>query len=463
MVTRTHGHQAGWLSSRLARHSLLPPHTGQQACQLAHHERAAHAVWPTVSPLPSTGSCSIGDFLDSNGFEILPLKCILSKTAKQKKPAAAPAPAQAPGADAGAAQHAAAPPARLGSDHGSSQCTQDRASRVPSPVLLSSSSSGVLNCDPPVEARGAGAGAGASDAAQQAQLAALQGVAAAAAVQVQQVAWHAQGGDTQRDAALEQRGQMQRTQSKRRMQLLDLATLEVPLVAELQEIQGLPYGNATESRMQVRMQALLHRPEELPAHLQQLPLAPPHSLLLDPAPPCGLIQPQACLPLQQQQQQPSQQQHVHALNRLPGDGSEPVAAMADYLAGLSPLPPPHLLPFQEHPSVGGQPLDLRALFRAVMMHGGLISVTETGSWGKVLEVLGLRGSTQEPLQAALLKVHRTYFNLLHRFERMYDTDFWLLLTGRLVSWGKRASKEEGGETIRHRASSLALRARGAGS
>jgi hypothetical protein len=120
------------------------------------------------------------------------------------------------------------------------------------------------------------------------------------------------------------------------------------------------------------------------------------------------------------------------LRRLPGDGSSAVAAMADYLAGLAPAPPLHMLQETAVPSAAGRPLDLRALFSAVVERGGYCAVTSAGRWPEVLRLLGLlaRGDAEDAVFAA---VHSAYLKLLLRFERMYNTEEWLLLTGHPVS------------------------------
>jgi hypothetical protein len=119
------------------------------------------------------------------------------------------------------------------------------------------------------------------------------------------------------------------------------------------------------------------------------------------------------------------------LHRLPGDGSEAVAAMADFLAGLAHSPPLHLLQHATIPSVGGRPLDLRALFNAVVERGGYCQITRAGRWGEVLWSLGLQEGPH--LDSAVFKeVHTAYLQLLLRFERMFDAEAWLVLTGRPV-------------------------------
>jgi hypothetical protein len=130
------------------------------------------------------------------------------------------------------------------------------------------------------------------------------------------------------------------------------------------------------------------------------------------------------------------------LHRLPGDGSEAVAAMADFLAGLSAAPPLHLLQHASIPSFGGRALDLRALFSAVVERGGYCQVTRAGRWGEVLWALGLQ---EGPLldTSVFKEIHTAYLQLLLRFERMYDTEAWLLLTGRPVSGGHRRARAGG--------------------
>ena len=119
------------------------------------------------------------------------------------------------------------------------------------------------------------------------------------------------------------------------------------------------------------------------------------------------------------------------MQRLPGDGSDAVAAMADYLAGLATVAPLHLLHLPGPPVVAGRPLDLRALFGAVVDRGGYCAVTRAGRWGEVLCSLGLQEGPQ--LVPAVFKdVHNAYLQLLLRFERMLDPAAWLALTGRPV-------------------------------
>jgi hypothetical protein len=124
--------------------------------------------------------------------------------------------------------------------------------------------------------------------------------------------------------------------------------------------------------------------------------------------------------------------------RLPGDGSEAVAAMADYLAGLAAAPPLHLLQRGGPPLVDGRPLDLRALFGAVASRGGYAAVTSGARWQEVLLALGLGDGGLRPGGGgvagapAFRAVHGAYVDLLLRFERMYDTELWESVTGRPV-------------------------------
>jgi hypothetical protein len=149
--------------------------------------------------------------------------------------------------------------------------------------------------------------------------------------------------------------------------------------------------------------------------------------------------------------------------RLPGDGSEAVAAMADYLVGLAPSPPLHLLQRGGPPVVDGRALDLRALFGAVVSRGGYAAVTSGARWQEVLLAIGLegagprRGGGGVVGAPAFRLVHAAYVDLLLRFERMYDLELWEAVTGRpvrggvgdvggLPAWGTRgAPLQEGAE------------------
>lgn len=162
-----------------------------------------------------------------------------------------------------------------------------------------------------------------------------------------------------------------------------------------------------------------------PALLQQQQPLQQHTSLL---PPSGSSGPLGMLP-----------RTPVTLHRLPGDGSDAVAAMADYLAGLAPTPPLHLLQAVDVPAVAGRELDLRALFNAVVQLGGYLAVTTAGRWGEVLTVLGIEERSDAGGGAAAVGegapgvrqvVHKAYVQLLLRFERMYDPEAWLLLTGR---------------------------------
>jgi len=117
---------------------------------------------------------------------------------------------------------------------------------------------------------------------------------------------------------------------------------------------------------------------------------------------------------------------------LPGDESEAVAAMADHLAGLAPLPPAHLLPFSS-PTLNGRQVDLRAMFHAVVARGGYQAVTNGGRWEGVLCTLGLL-AMQDELGALITQATELYANLLLRFERMYNIELWMKVTGRPVSF-----------------------------
>ena len=135
---------------------------------------------------------------------------------------------------------------------------------------------------------------------------------------------------------------------------------------------------------------------------------------------------------------------------LPGDRSDAVAAMAEYLAGAAAAPPVHLPQLARAPRVGGAPLDLRALFQAVVGRGGGAAVARDGRWPEVLAALGLvtreaaaaaaaaadagggaAGAGAGGVVGALSRLVRgTYIDLLLRFERMYDPEAWLAATGR---------------------------------
>ncbi|KIY91820.1 hypothetical protein MNEG_16143 [Monoraphidium neglectum] len=148
-----------------------------------------------------------------------------------------------------------------------------------------------------------------------------------------------------------------------------------------------------------------------------------------------IIQQRAARAAAPQQQQPPQQQQQPrlALPRaplapLPGDGSEAVSVMGEYLAGLRPDLPPGVLPpgaLSALPTApDGRQIDLRRLFSSAVARGGHLWVTLLGRWGEVGEELGVGGAEAgAALQAA-------YERLLLRFERMYDAEGYLRATGR---------------------------------
>jgi hypothetical protein len=73
-----------------------------------------------------------------------------------------------------------------------------------------------------------------------------------------------------------------------------------------------------------------------------------------------------------------------AAGPLPGDGSEAVAAFAEYLAGTAPPPPRALLPFTRPPTAGGVCINLRALFLAAVARGGCRAAAAAGEWPAVV-------------------------------------------------------------------------------
>lgn len=130
---------------------------------------------------------------------------------------------------------------------------------------------------------------------------------------------------------------------------------------------------------------------------------------------------------------PSAWQQVSTSSTSSSSMTDSLMAMANYLAGVAPLPPVHQLPCSQVPTIAGRHVDLCSLFRAVVARGGFQAVTACNRWGEVLHAIGVEGRhySHEQLRGAMQDAYNIYSSTLLPFEEMQDP--LALTTGRQVS------------------------------